>query len=868
MQSLFLWGLSYLLVLGLAARASAESGNLLRNPDFQLKPGGSIAKHWHDNSGWANVAVSYALVLGDNGRQVQQISCTRYKSGAIQFIQRDLPVRKNRTYQLSIRIKGDVETPVEMILRKRHKPYTIYLHKAFTVTDEWQDITYIGTSDSDDSHAVFHVRFADTGRIFISGAEFRDITGLKSHRKISRGNLLANGGFEVGLDRWGVKFRETGGYANALALEYANPKPEIVTKGAAQGSRFLKLSLPERCRVKITSPYVQVQPNRTYTISGWIAASSPRQVTFGLASGYLGTGFKAVNTVSVGKRWKKYTISTQLEPAPDNAYYFFLETSGKGLVFLDGISLRHGGQADYEPAASAEIGFLRQQSPPIVYQGSEAALSIRCVNHAADAAMVAVAATDFWGNEIELIRIKVDAGASLNQKIKLPTDQTGYWLIRAAAKTGHIVADVAERAVVVVPRPAEGRTATSAFGGHVRFNPEMLAYARMLGVKWLRTHPPDATKWFVVEKKRGEFVYFDEPFKAAKEMGFHILGILATTPRWASSAPMDETAESVGGFRSYPTRDLRDWRNYVKHTVTHFKGVIDHWEVWNEPDTRFFKVSGNGVFKAAKPKAYSDLLKIAYTVAKDSNPDAVVIAGGAVREPLPHWTEEIFKVGALGYLDILSYHQYFTERPGARLAKSIASEVVDFKQLISRYDPGRARPIWNTEGGILFTGTNYGNIGEITREYALSPDRGPSYLVRNYVRLLGSGVEKLFFYHLFASYQSDRREGAGFFEWDGSPRPLAAAYAVLAKNIAGCRFVRYETDAPHRAHAVFVNQNRQVSIIWQMDRKASVGSTLAIKKRAGITFLNIMGNDLVPKENNSCYMLQLSPYPVYMIESL
>lgn len=867
LQDLILWGLPFLVVLGLSTATDADSGNLLRNPGFEIRPGQSIARHWHDNSGWADVDVLYAAAHGGDGRQFQEIRCTRYKSGAVQFVQRGLPVLKGRTYRLSVRMKGDVETPVEMILRKRGKPYTIYLQKAFNVTDQWQEISHIGTSPQADDNAVFHLRFTDTGRILVSNAEVRDITGRESVRKVPKGNLLPNGGFEVGLDRWGVKFRETGGYSNALAVEYANPKPEIVARGAAQGDRFLKLTLPKRCRVKVTSPYVPIQPNEAYTLSVWIAADEPRKVTFGLAGGYLGKGFKPAKTVAVGKRWKRYALKTQLAPAADDSYYFFLETSGKGAVTLDGISLYQGNRAHYESAMPAEIGFIREQSPAVVYQESSATVALQCANHAANDAVVAVTAENYWGNQTDLDRFSIGPRSSVTRKVKLPTDRTGYRKIRAAISIDHILADTAERAVAIVPIAAESRSADSAFGGHVRFNSEMLTYARMLGVRWLRTHPPDATKWFVVEKKKGEFVYFDEPFKLAKEMGFHLLGVLATTPRWASSAPADETAEIVGGYRSYPARDLRDWRNYIRHTVTHFKHVINHWEIWNEPDTQFLKVPSNGLFQAAKPRVYSDLMKVAHDAAIEANPSSVLIGGGAVKVPLAVWTEEVFKAGALKHLDVLSYHQYFTQRPGNRIAKSIASEVAEFNQLMSRYGSGAAKPIWNTEGGILFTETKYNNIGEVAQEFALGPDEAPIYLVKNYVRLLAGGVEKLFFYHLFPSRQSDRREGAGFFEWDGSPRPLAPAYAILARHLDGCRFVRYERDDSERVHAVFSDHRREVNVIWQKDETSRPGSTLVVKKQPGVSFVDIMGNEVAPEEKNGSYMLLLTSVPVYMIET-
>lgn len=862
-----LWLPFIMALLWVAAPVNADAENLLRNPGFHAGSGQPVADHWHDNSGWADVAVSYDSEITANGQRVQKIACTDFQSGAVQFVQREIPIRKNHAYRITVRMRGNVETPVEIILRKRGRPYTIYTKKAYRISTRWKDYTYIGVSGHDDPRAVFHVRFADTGELFLSRAEVLDVTELEPDRPAPEGNRLPNGGFEVGLDRWGVNFRETGGYANALKLEYANPRPEIGEEGAAQGERFLSLKLPEECRVKVTSPHIHISPGKTCTVSCWMAASPARKVAFGVGSGYFGSGKAILETVSVSRAWKKYYFSFQSQPFPDSACFFFMQTSGKGAVFIDAVSLRHGNGSEYEPGALAEVGFLRDRMRPVVFQGSGGEMVVRAVNHGAAVAEAVVSSTDYWGREEQLYTTSIEPGGHLTQAIALPTGATGYRQIHARIKVNGTVTDVAETGVAIVPRPVDSEGTDSPFGGHVRFNAEMLETARMLGVKWLRTHPPDGTKWFIVEREKGTFSFFDAPFKLAREKGFHLLGMLATSPRWASSAPADKRSESVGGFRSYPAKDDRDWRAYVHQTVAHYKGTIDHWEVWNEPDTQFFRIPGKPGFGSGKPAAYSALLKSAWTTAKEANPEAIVIGGSAVKTPLSKWTGEILDAGAINHLDILSYHQYFGERPGSRLSKSIASEVADLRWLMTGQGAGEARPIWNTEGGILFTETKYRNIHEVTRDFALPADEGPVYLVRNYVRLLASGVEKLFFYHLFASHQSDRREGAGFFEWDGSPRPLAVAYAVLTNMLEGCTFSGYKADNSELTHAVFASEHKKVSVLWRNTKETGRSNPLAVEKTPAARVLDIMGNSCAEREENGVRVVYLTSYPVYLIES-
>ena len=855
-----------LVFLRTAGIGAADTGNLLNNPGFFGPVGSSVARHWQDNSKWADVAVSYELVRDAKEQTVQIIDCAMYKSGAVQFIQRDIAIKKNHPYRISVRMKGDIKTPIEIIIRKRNRPYTVYTRKSFRLSDEWKNHSFIGIAADDDTKAVFQVRFADTGRLFLSRAELIDITNSISPAPATKKNLMPNGGFEVGLDRWGVDFRETGGYANALAIDFSNPKPFFGRNGAIQGDGFLELNLPEKSRVKVTSSYVNIYPNRNYTISCWMTADTQRQITIGLGNGYFGTGRKFKKTCSVSQTWQKFSFSTPLAPGPDNAYFFFMETSGKGRVLLDGVCLREENADAYKPPALAEVGFSRTNLKLIRFLDDYGKLVLNAVNHTRADAETIVTFTDYWGTKHQLASFRVPGGKRMEQNIPLPSDTTGYKNIRAEIKINGDIQDASELAIAVVPRPIDGAQTGSPFGGHVKFNSEMLEYARMLGVKWLRTHPPDGTKWFVVEKNKGTFTFFDAPFQMAKKKGFHLLGLLGTSPRWASSAPDKETSEAVGSFRSYSPKDNRYWHNYVFNTVKHFKGTIDHWEIWNEPDTQFFKIPESNIFRPDKPTAYCALLKIAYDAAKIANPNSKIIGGSAVKVPLSQWTEEITEADALNSLDILSYHQYFGRLPGTSLFKSIASGVNNLKSIMGKSGPEVKKPIWNTEGGIIFTATKYRNIHEVTLDYALPPDEGPIYLIRNYVRLLGSGVEKLFFYNLFASHQIDRREGTGFFEWDGSPRPLAAAYAVLAKNIGDCFFLKYIQDNPDVTQAVFSGNSKKVTIMWRNNKSSKKKLLLPVGNHPDARFSDIMGNCYPAEIVNGKKFLDLSKYPIYMIE--
>jgi hypothetical protein len=618
--------------------------------------------------------------------------------------------------------------------------------------------------------------------------------------------------------------------------------------------------------LKITSPYVQVSPGNTYTVSCWIAADPPRQVTVGLGSGYFRDGRKTNKHFSASKRWRKISFSAILPPSPDDRYYFVLQTDGKGRLFLDAIALRAGNSSEYIPASKAEVGFSRQKSKKLFFKAENITLNFRAINYSKEKAELKIWSTDFWGETDLLATTSLEGGKGRDLPIHFPSGRTGYYLLRAEVDLNGSLQDASEIAIGIVP-PIRLRPALhSPFGGHVRFNDEMLEYAKMLGVKWLRMHPPHGTKWFIVEKERGMFAFDDAPIRLAKKKGFHILGILASSPRWASSAPRDNSSESVGGFRSYPPSNLLDWHNYVFQTVKHFRGIIDHWEVWNEPDTDFFRISGTMEILSKKAVVYKGLLESAYIAAREANPHAVIVGGCASHEPLLSWSEKIFRQGAFPYLDVLSFHRYTDGRPGDTLPTATRSYIEDLSTLTKKYGGRAEKPIWETESGVMYPETNYQNIKEIVSGYALPADEGPAFLVRNYIHLLSSGVEKWFYYHMFVSRQSDRREGTGFFEWDGSPRPLAVAYAVLSNIIDGCVFTKSIQNDDGVAGAVFENDFKRVTLLWRKGAFSLPTLNFPLKFKNKMKLVDIMGNERNPIKQDGQLLIPLSKNPVYLIE--
>lgn len=120
------------------------------------------------------------------------------------------------------------------------------------------------------------------------------------------------------------------------------------------------------------------------------------------------------------------------------------------------------------------------------------------------------------------------------------------------------------------------------------------------------------------------------------------------------------------------------WLDYVREVVTRYRGRIDTWELWNEPDLiEKFTAEEFGVFAAETAR-----------VVKEANPDAyVIVAGftglgdhsrGYVVDSLRAFVEE----GDASLADAVIFHAY------AQNPDSIYASVEPFRQAIHAVVPG------------------------------------------------------------------------------------------------------------------------------------------------------------------------------------
>ncbi|RRQ21647.1 carbohydrate binding domain-containing protein [Thiohalobacter thiocyanaticus] len=857
-----------------AASSPVYADELLHNPGFEEPYRNGLSVGWRDNSGWADVDVEYSRDTDAVRGVSQHIISHRVSAGAVQFVQKKIPLEEGKSYLVSLWMKGDVEGPVEVMLRKHGKPYTTYARKALRVSNEWSLYEFQLNSAVDDPSALFMVRTAGRGQIWLDEASMKEASEALSAAP-ETGNLIANGSFEADMDRWAVQVRESGGYRHEMPVSFADVRPSIITGEVPHGLHAMRLDLPLHTRMRITTPSFPVSPGDVYTASLWVKSDRPRTLTISMKDMGLGAQKILSKRIKVSGNWERYYFTVEIPPASGRSQILMVESIGKGSIWIDGVQVELGEKRKFVPARPVEVGFRREGKPHLYHPDQPVVLELCLAAHEVidEGYSLLVNSRDFHGMERELTSINVyrDSPGTQCYSINHPSDETGYFRILASVSRNGTVVDRATIAIGVVPERSGPPLSASPFGGHARFNPSSLIAMRKLGVSWLRMHPPLGTKWFVVEPEQGRFEFIDEPIQYAKDLGFYILGSLDATPRWSSSAPPAMQTESAHGYRAYPPRDISDWGNYVETIVDRYEGVIDHWEVWNEPDSGGFlklpETSESPFEKSRKAQVYVELVKAAYNAAKSVNPGAVMVAGAGTNHPPVRWIEHIIDNGLAGYFDVLSFHYYTSGRPIDMHDVPARERVEEVRKVAENGNDKHRVRIWETESGFpleVCSPIAYGSPGE----YCASDNESVAFLLRNYLEWFSSGVERWFFYHMFFPDRTDRTRLAGFFEWDRSPTALAIAYAVMADILREMEFKEFRELNDGVAVMEFAGNEKTVTAYWlkNWDPDAKVDVIMSQNEGDdGASIIDAMGVERDKVMPGEAVRIKVGRVPVYKV---
>lgn len=236
-------------------------------------------------------------------------------------------------------------------------------------------------------------------------------------------------------------------------------------------------------------------------------------------------------------------------------------------------------------------------------------------------------------------------------------------------------------------------------------------------------------------------------------------------PPWASSRPNEPGANGLG--TAAEPANIEDWRNYVRRVVTRYKGRIQYYEVWNEPNWKnFYTGSWTNL---------STLVKEASLIIREVDPDAKIILPGLASEHGLSVIDDFLATGVGKYVDIIGYHFYTGHRPPEVLFEMVKK----LKRSLNNAGLSQ-KPIWNTEFGWLIEGHNRridpAAVGFAKGDPIYSESTASSFIARAYIILTSLGIKRSYYY----AWDND---SMGIFDQksNATKKTLATALSNLSK---------------------------------------------------------------------------------------
>ena len=335
-----------------------------------------------------------------------------------------------------------------------------------------------------------------------------------------------------------------------------------------------------------------------------------------------------------------------------------------------------------------------------------------------------------------------------------------------------------------------------------------------MGARWIRLHGgrPDLTKFYEVFPKDMDHarLYVDE-MKRLKGYGFNILGLLEVAFNREKKVPWFEYKKTRGAWMGTEIPvDVSVWENYVTTVAEGYKGVIDHWEIYNEP---------NGQMTAAD---YLPLQKAGFAAAKAANPECTVLGICSTTDfgtEQDSFVEQCFLNGGGEALDVISFHPYLQSRsPESGGSKKLIDAMVGMRNQYAQ-----DKPLWISEVGWPALPA-YISHSLRAPDFQVSALDGAVYTARNFFEAKRAGIERYFVYGgAHPSFAFQNREFSSMFEYDGSPSPLYFLVGTAARMLHGATFRSYMEIQTGVYAAIFEKADQDVLVaIWTDNEQVPV----------------------------------------------
>ena len=257
------------------------------------------------------------------------------------------------------------------------------------------------------------------------------------------------------------------------------------------------------------------------------------------------------------------------------------------------------------------------------------------------------------------------------------------------------------------------------FGDHPRLFPLL----HEAGATVVRSFP----EWTNLQPAKGtwDWASADALVDSARKNGLQIAGLFCYLAPWASSAAPGETDHGKR-TRTFPIKDMRYWRDYVRGVVARYHRDIKYWEVYNEFNSPAFA-------RGATVKDYVQMVRAAFEVARKVDPGCQVGIGCADVDI--SFLGQAIAQGAGGHFDFVNVHPYSLMGAVMEGRETVFLRMgANLRKMLARSKQRSDIALWVSEIGVASTST------------PVPEQKQAEALAKAYVLCLAQGIDRAFWF--------------------------------------------------------------------------------------------------------------------------
>jgi len=272
---------------------------------------------------------------------------------------------------------------------------------------------------------------------------------------------------------------------------------------------------------------------------------------------------------------------------------------------------------------------------------------------------------------------------------------------------------------------------------------------------------------------------------------------------------------------------IKAFANYCVFVAEHFKGRVEAFEIWNEPNVEQF--AGRADVTGTE---YARLLVAAYNAIDSVNKEAFVVGGSfnsmKISETLSFFEEVMAYDGIENYMDAISFHPYHSD--GRYSDESETSFFEDFANIkeILRNSGAENMPVWLTEFG---SSSWYDANDDVASVQGYTEEKQAANLARMGVMARSdSQIEKLFYYNIVDLQASSAKESKyGILDLNQNAKPAFLTVSFLNNLICDMDFVESVSDKTGILKASFTSYqfsgDKDVFALWRNELNGMSGAS-------------------------------------------